>query len=48
MKTKTLPRIDIEKEMESISGLFSDSILNSSILVVYQLTMNENKNRVHE
>ena len=34
--------------MESIIGLFSDSILNSSIFVVYQLTMNENMNRVHE
>ena len=48
MKTTTWPRIDIEKETESIIGLFSDSILNSSILVGYQLTMNENMNRVHE
>ena len=48
MKTKTWPRIDIEKETESIIGLFSDSILNSSILLVYQLTNNDNMNRDHE
>ena len=48
METTTWPRIDIKKETESIIGLFSDFILNSSILVVYQVAMNENMNRVHE
>ena len=35
MKATTWPTIDIEKETESIIGLFSDFNLNSSILVVY-------------
>ena len=39
MKTTTWPRTGIEREKESIIGLFSDSILISSILVVYQVTM---------
>ena len=39
MKTTTCPRTGVERENESIIGLFSDSILISSILVVYQVTM---------
>ena len=39
MKTTTWPRTGSEREKGSIIGLFSDSILSSSILVVYQVTM---------
>ena len=39
MKTTTWPRTSSEREKESMIGLFSDSILISSILVVYQVTM---------
>ena len=39
MKITTWPRTGIERKKESIIGLFSDSILISSILVVYQVNM---------
>ena len=39
VKTTTWPRTGIKREKESIIGLFSYSILISSILVVYQVNM---------
>ena len=39
MKITTWPRTGIKREKGSIIGLFFDSILISSILVVYQVNM---------
>ena len=39
MKTTTWPRTSIEREKDSIIGLFSDPILISSVLVVYQINL---------
>ena len=39
MKTTTWPRTGIEREKESIIGLFLDPILISSVLVVYQINL---------
>ena len=39
MKTTTWPKTGIEREKESIIGLFPNPFLISSVLVVYQINL---------